>query len=72
MDGKVALEAVFEARMKLLYILLEEGVEPAVVRPLFALLATELVSALGTAHPLTLEAELGAEMCAARSTDHFM
>jgi hypothetical protein len=69
MDGQVALEVVFEARMKLLYILLEEGVEPAVVRPLFELLATELVPALGTGHSLTLEAELGAEMCAARSTD---
>jgi hypothetical protein len=63
MDAQVACETVMESRMTLLHVLLDEGVEPAVLVPLFELLATEASAALGSEHELTMEADLGAQLC---------
>lgn len=63
MDAHVACETVMESRMTLLHVLLEEGVEPAVLVPLFELLATEASAALGPDHDLTREADLGSALC---------
>jgi hypothetical protein len=63
MNAHVACETVMESRMTLLHVMLEEGVEPAVLVPLFELLATEASAALGSEHELTMEADLGAQLC---------
>jgi hypothetical protein len=63
MDAHVACETVMECRMTMLHVMLEEGVEPAVLVPLFELLATEASAALGPDHDLAMEADLGAALC---------
>jgi hypothetical protein len=72
MDGQVALVSVLEARMKLLHLLLEEGVEPVVLVPLFELLATVAAEGLGPDDELTMEADLGAMMCRAAAASAAM